>query len=218
MASSTDLLGLGLDVSPPKARSRAKKSKNSGSVAPEEKEIMQLITKLLLKTTRQVASLRACPLQSWMCPKASQCMVNLEEMKEKYHAKFEQLEREEQWKMAPRCLSLFQGILTGLVQTYQDEEGFDAIQAKIAAWSIHAKNLGLIEICQMELKHLEPQKAFHNHDRQKLELFILPGTHTANLWMACQTWFAKKHRLQKGVEPRGELERKLQVWLDGLKE
>ena len=46
MASSMDILGLGLEVSPPKQRN-AKKSKTSGSVAPEEKEILQLITKLL---------------------------------------------------------------------------------------------------------------------------------------------------------------------------
>ena len=120
--------------------------------------------------------------------------------------------------MAPRSLSLFQGILTGLVQTHEEEPEFAPIQVKITAWAAHVKQIGLVEVCQMELRHVEPQKAFHNHDRQKLELFILPGTHTASLWMACQPWFAKKHRLQKGVEPRGELERKLQVWLDGLKE
>ena len=69
-----------------------------------------------------------------------------------------------------------------------------------------------------EIMHLQ-LKAAYKHDKIKLEAMIFPHTPSYTVWknLVCFLLESDGGYEQKGVEPRGDLERKKQSWVDSLK-
>ena len=91
------------------------------------------------------------------------------------------------------------------------------VNAKIAKIVTCIKAKGLKKVGEQELKHLKLTPA-HKRENIKMEVFVVPGTKIFAFWMEVivPALMASQGRKQEGTEPRGDLERKCQQWLDDL--
>ncbi len=110
--------------------------------------------------------------------------------------------------------ALISGTLAFLNKNPQDSTNATAI-GRIQEYATHVKTRGQFVIGTAELLHCKLVKA-HSKVNIKLELMIIPGTQTMAIWndIIGSLLTTQGGRRQHGVEPRGDLERKLQKWLD----
>ncbi len=110
--------------------------------------------------------------------------------------------------------ALISGILTHLNKAPQDPTNATAI-GRIQEYATHVKTQGQFNIGTVELLHCKLVKA-HSEVNINLELAIIPSTATMAIWQDIigSLLTSQGGRRQYGVEPRGDLERKLQKWLD----
>ena len=69
-----------------------------------------------------------------------------------------------------------------------------------------------------EIMHLQ-LKAAYKQDKINLEVINLPNTPSHSLWknIVCPLLESEGGYEQKGMEPKGDLERNIQSWVDSLK-
>ena len=69
-----------------------------------------------------------------------------------------------------------------------------------------------------EIMHLQ-LKAAYKQDKIKLEAMIFPHTPSHSVWknIVCPLLESEGGYEQKGMEPNGNLERRIQSWVDSLK-
>ena len=68
-----------------------------------------------------------------------------------------------------------------------------------------------------DIMHLQ-LKAAYKQDKIKLEAMIVPNTPSSLIWQnqICPLFASEAGYEQKGVEPKGDLERKIQNWVDSI--
>ena len=182
--------------------------------------VMIPLAKQVLKISRQVAVLRAMTLHFYMLDK-SQPWIEPMQQAHQQHVAAQQLAQEgEKWKMDPIQVVIWQAMIKAMHQAIKDtkQEGMNTedsqqVQRIFKEFEDFTKE-GMRKIGN-EVMHLQLKPAFRQ-EKIKLEAMMMPNCPSGSLWtnIVCPLLILEGGYIQKGVEPKGDLERKIQNWMD----
>ncbi len=193
-------------------------------ISPELQHIytqVEYLTQLSLKTARQLAVLRALALHHWMLKNSMPWVAKMEEERQLYEKNMAALQGQDEKKreMPPNQMKIFESMLQSMqgAAVHMPVETGPIVTAKITELVAYIKQEGLKKVGEQELKHLKLTPAY-KRENIKMEVPIVPGTKVFTCWMEIivPALLASQGRKQEGTEPRGDLERKCQQWLDEL--
>ena len=200
------------------SESRAPKVVIQGGQTPQ---ILMPMAKQLLKVSRQVAVLRANVLSHYMLRKDMIWIGPVLEAHQKYVQRQQTMPEGEKWKADPIQVELWDVMIRTMTQALREVE--DNNSEKQKAQQVEEELNKYIQYMEKEGKkkmgcevmHLQ-LKAAYRSEKIKLEAMICPGTNSHVVWtkIICPLMESEGGYVQKGVEPKGDLERKIQTWVD----
>ena len=198
--------------------SRAPKVVIQGGQSPA---ILVPMAKQLLKVSRQVAVPRANVLCHYMLKKDMIWIGPMLAAHQQYIAKQQTMQEGEKWKQEPIQVELWDVMIRTMTQAIREVDDSSTEKSKAQAVAEELK----IYILYMEqegkkkmageVMHLQLKPAYRQ-EKIKMEVMICPGTNSHAIWtrIICPVMEAEGGYLQRGVEPKGDLERKIQTWVD----
>ena len=134
-----------------------------------------------------------------------------------YNAVVDKTLPENRGKLPHIQVKIFEGLIGGIM-AFLNKNPSGSVNAtalgRIQEYATHVKTQGQFKIGTVELLHCKLVKA-HSKVNLKLEMMTIPGTATSAIWndVIGSLFNTQGGRRQYGVEPRGDLERKLQKLL-----
>ena len=193
-------------------------------ISPEPTSIytqVEYLTKLTLTNSRQLATLRSLALHHWMLRNTMPWVAKMEEERQLYEKNMAALQGQDQKKQAmpPLQMKIFESMLQSMqaAAVHMPPETGAIVTQQITDIVIYIKQEGLNKVGEPELKHLKLTPAY-KRENIKMEAVVVSGTKVFTFWMEVivPALMASNGRKQEGTEPRGDLERKCQLWMDEL--
>ena len=186
-----------------------------------DSEAVVLVAKQTCKLSRQVAALRQVIFKVWILPSTLPFMVAMETDRKAFEEAQKQLMPKQKSEQSHLGTRLWLSMLEAMYETYKDDQselfGLGPAQTFIGtlnAYKTHALQVTPPRLYE-EVMHFKVVKAYRK-ETAKLEVMFSPGSPSAVLWYThvCPVITKQKARPMTNCEPKGDLERRIQTWLD----
>ena len=205
-------------------RRTIKKSTNGTRVNNKRTNSASAIGKTSPKDHQTGAVLRAMTLHFLMLDK-SMPWIPLMQLAHQHHVAAQQQAQDgEKWKLDPIQVVIWEAMVKSMYQAVKDTktdgmspedvQQTQKIMVEFATYLDYFQKQGP-KLIGNEVMHLQLKPAFRQ-EKIKLEAMMLPNSPSGSLWtnIVCPLLVMEGGYVQKGIEPKGDLERKIQSWLD----
>lgn len=197
-----------------KTRKLAPEAKSKKDTDSVDRCLLITMAKLSLSTKLDTRALRAVAMVTYILPLLSAAASAIKEATQAFATQHKAASTKERQEMGSPPLVAWNGLISfAATEQPSKAQEFQAYSDRIRA----APNTR--ELLYEEVKHLRLTKAFSkpSKDIKKLEASVVYGSASAQLFKDhVHPWLLSANDAEKkeGMAPMGDLERKLQVWLD----
>jgi len=218
------VLNLGLGAIDSQSANAPRKSRKKDTTASDEerfKELLALMCKLCLSNSQQVRTLKACTMRVFIVE--TKCNFYTEGRKEidRYLQAAPEYSTQEDKEANIGLIhhQLWNAFLALAEKGHSEQPESHAGKTMLSKYIAEVNGMDKalrMSMMAKEVRHIKFAKAFDKANK-KLEIMILPGSKSETVFeesvlpvMKLEKGFKEKH----GVAPKGNLERRLQSWLE----
>lgn len=196
--------------------SEASMMPTSNATPQGTRNVDKLVVRQLLKLSRDVATLQAATLTSYMSHAdqlAPPLMDDLDTFTKQFALTMKNKTAEERQKAGSLHLRMIQKVVQACL-AQAEAQNVEVWKAQILAWAADFRERGEQAIAS-DWPVFKIQRAYKPRHK-RIVCAIKPSTPSARLWeVALEPWLLKSGaRKLQGVAPKGDLERRLQEWID----